>query len=157
MCPLAKDVVHFNHVKHAGLPGRNGETLQWVTPCCEGQRTICRPDQPSRDVCCLGGARIQDVAQRLPKPVQPSDFYPLLLFHLSTNDAARGNQYMLRAIDLESSFAEKDLRILVDIMSQQCAHAAKKVNGTFGYIKQITASRSREVVIYSVLLRPPLE
>lgn len=91
------------------------------------------------------------------KACPASDFYPLLVFHLSLNDASRGNQNMLRAIELESSFSEKDLGILVDIMSQQCAHAAKKVNGIFGYIRQSIASRSREVIIYSVLLRPPLE
>lgn len=118
---------------------------------------ICRPDQPSRDIFCLGEARIQDAVQRLPKPVQPSDFYPLLLFHLRTSGTTRGNQCMLGASELESSFAEKDLGILVDIMGQQCAHAARKVNGIFGCIRQSIASRSREVIIYSALLRPPLE
>lgn len=128
----------------------------WL-PAARDKGPICRPDQPSRDACCLGGARIQDVVQRLPKPVQPSDFYALLLFHLRTKDTARGNQYVPGAIELESSFAENGLGILVDIMNQQCAHAAKKVNGVFGYIRQSIASRSREVVIYSVLLRPPQE
>lgn len=37
VCP-SKDLVH-SPVNHAGLPGRNCETLQWVTPCYEGQRT----------------------------------------------------------------------------------------------------------------------
>lgn len=61
------------------------------------------------------------------------------------------------ASELESSFAEKDLGILVDIMGQQRVYAAQKVNGIFGCIRQSIASRSREVIIYSVLLRPPLE
>lgn len=64
---------------------------------------------------------------------------------------------MLGAVELESSFAEKDPGILVDIMGQQRAHAAQKVNGIFGCIRQSIASRSREVIIYSALLRPPLE
>lgn len=53
--------------------------------------------------------------------MQPSDFHPLLLFHLSTKDTARGNQYVQGATELESSFAENGLGILVDIVSQQCA------------------------------------
>lgn len=55
---------------------------------------------------------------------------------------------MLGAVELESSFAEKDLGILVDIMSQQRVHAARKVNGIFGYIRPSIASRSKVVIIY---------
>lgn len=55
---------------------------------------------------------------------------------------------MLGVVELESSFPEKDLGILVDIMSQQCVHAARKVNGIFGYIRQSIASRSRVVIIH---------
>lgn len=91
MCHLAKDMVYLT-VNHAGLPGRNGETLQCMTLLGGTKDPSGRPDQPSRDVCCLGDARIQDVVQRLSKPVQPSDSYPLILFHLGTNVTARGNQ-----------------------------------------------------------------
>ncbi|RMC12920.1 hypothetical protein DUI87_10447 [Hirundo rustica rustica] len=38
-----------------------------------------------------------------------------------------GNQSTLRAMELEKSFSERDLGILVDTMGQQCAHVAKKV------------------------------
>lgn len=97
---------------------------------------ICRPGQPSRDVCCLGGARIQDAVETVPKPAQPSDF-------------CQGKPVYAGAVEMESSFAEKELGILMDIMSQQRALAAKKVNGIFAYMRQSTASRSKEVIIYS--------
>lgn len=51
---------------------------------------------------------------------------------------------------MESSFAEKDLRVLVDIKmtrSQQCAPAAKKASSLLGFIRQSVASRSRKVIL----------
>ena len=48
------------------------------------------------------------------------------------------HQYMLGANWLESSFAEKDLGILVDTklnMSQQCALATKKASGIVSCIR----------------------
>ncbi|XP_068782230.1 uncharacterized protein [Struthio camelus] len=47
---------------------------------------ICRPDLLSREVCCLPGARIRDVMERLPRLVHASDYYPLLIFHVGAND-----------------------------------------------------------------------
>ena len=60
------------------------------------------------------------------------------------------HQYRLGADWLGSSSAERDLGVLVDnelTMSQQCALAAKKVNGILGCIKKSVASRSREVLL----------
>jgi len=51
---------------------------------------------------------------------------------------------------LQSSLAEKDLGMLVDIMlnmSQQCALAAKKVNSFLGCIRHSIANRSRQVIL----------
>ena len=51
----------------------------------------CRPDRESREVCCLLGARIQDVAERVPQLVKSTADCPLLLFHVGMNDAASWN------------------------------------------------------------------
>ncbi|PKU46966.1 hypothetical protein llap_2744 [Limosa lapponica baueri] len=67
------------------------------------------------------------------------------------------HQYVLGAILLESSYADKDLWVLVDTMlnmSQQCALAAK-VNSILGCIRLSVASRLREVIhpLCSALVR----
>lgn len=54
------------------------------------------------------------------------------------------HQYMLVAIQLENSFEEKALMVLVDIklnISQQCDLAEKRIINLLGFIKQNTASR----------------
>ena len=54
------------------------------------------------------------------------------------------HQYMLGATQLASSFAEKDLGVLVDTklnMSQKCAFVAKKANGILGCLRTSVASR----------------
>lgn len=99
--------------------------------------------------------------ETLPKLVRPSDFYILLLLHVSTNDTARGNQYTLGAAELESGFEEKDLGVLVDIkwnMSQQCPLLPKEANCILGCTRSV-ASRLREIILplHSALVRPHLE
>ncbi|KAK4827179.1 hypothetical protein QYF61_015141 [Mycteria americana] len=49
---------------------------------------ICRTDPPLREVCCLLGARVKDVTRIFPSLVRPSDYYPLLLFHVGGDEAA---------------------------------------------------------------------
>jgi len=52
---------------------------------------ICRPDRETHEVCCLLGAKAQDVAERVTQLVKSTDYYPLLLFHVGTNDTASRN------------------------------------------------------------------
>jgi len=56
----------------------------------------------SREGCCLLGGHIRDVTKRLPSLVQSTDYYPLLLFLVGTNNTARSS---LRSI-------KKDYRAL---------------------------------------------
>lgn len=69
---------------------------------------------------------------------------------------------MLRSTQLEDSFAEKDLGVLVDIklnVNQQCTLASKKAKSIPGCMRQSITSRSREVILlpYSSLVRLPLK
>jgi len=68
------------------------------------------------------------------------------VLHLRRNNSM--HRYKPEADLLERSSGEGDLGVLGDkklTMSQQCALAAKKANGTLGCIKRSVASRSREV------------
>jgi len=79
------------------------------------------------------------------------------VLHVGKNNSM--HQYMLRATQLESNLAEKDLRVLVDTKYNMNQLVAKVVNGIWGCVRQSIASRSREVILplYSALVRPQLE
>uniref|UniRef100_A0A8B9UU32 Reverse transcriptase domain-containing protein n=1 Tax=Anas zonorhyncha TaxID=75864 RepID=A0A8B9UU32_9AVES len=47
---------------------------------------ICLPDPTCREVCCLPGARVRDIARKLPNLVRPSDYYPLLIIQAGSDD-----------------------------------------------------------------------
>ena len=49
---------------------------------------ICRTDPPLWEACCLPGARVKDITRKLPSLVRPSDYYPLLLFHVGGDEVA---------------------------------------------------------------------
>ncbi|GAB0175632.1 cAMP-dependent protein kinase inhibitor alpha [Grus japonensis] len=82
------------------------------------------------------------------------------VLHLSENNHLY--QYRLGDEWIESSPAEKDLRVLVDEkfnMRHQCALAAQKANCILGCITRNMTSRLREVIppLYSAVKRPHLE
>jgi len=78
------------------------------------------------------------------------------VLHLGRNNSM--HLYRIEADLLESSYAERDLGVLVDdrlTMSQQHALIAKKASDILGCIKKSVASKSREVLLplYSPLVR----
>ena len=74
-----------------------GDSLLWAM---EG--SICRPDLTCREVCCLLGAHIRDIARKVPGLVCPSDYCPLLIVQVGSDEIAQGS---LQAI-------KKDIRAL---------------------------------------------
>ncbi|RMB89236.1 hypothetical protein DUI87_34385 [Hirundo rustica rustica] len=58
-----------------------GDSLQRGT---EGP--ICQRDPSHREVCCLPGARVQNITERLPALIQPSDYYPLLIVQAGSDE-----------------------------------------------------------------------
>ncbi|RMC00455.1 hypothetical protein DUI87_23065 [Hirundo rustica rustica] len=46
---------------------------------------ICRPDPSHREVCCLPGAQVRNITERLPRLVRPSDYYPLLILQAGSD------------------------------------------------------------------------
>ncbi|XP_068521222.1 uncharacterized protein [Anas acuta] len=49
---------------------------------------ICQPDPTRREVCCLPGARVRDVAKKVKRLVRPTDYYPLLVFQAGSDEVA---------------------------------------------------------------------
>jgi len=50
---------------------------------------VCPADPPHSEVWCLPGAWVTDITRKLPRLAQPSDYYPLLLFHVGGDEAGR--------------------------------------------------------------------
>ncbi|XP_059576257.1 uncharacterized protein LOC132247667 [Alligator mississippiensis] len=50
---------------------------------------ICRLDPMVREVSCMAGAKIRDITEAIPALIKPSDYYPMVLVHVGTNNVAR--------------------------------------------------------------------
>jgi len=78
---------------------------------------VCGPDKMSREVCCLPGAKIRDVTERLTRLVKPTDRNPFLLVHVGTNDTARHSLQKIRRDFEDLGRKLKDLGTQVVISS----------------------------------------
>lgn len=70
------------------------------------------------------------------------------MLHLGRNNPRHWDK--LEANQLESSFAGKDLGIMIDKMvtkSQQCDLMAKKINSILGCMRKTVKSRPKEVIV----------
>ncbi|XP_066848127.1 uncharacterized protein [Anser cygnoides] len=47
---------------------------------------MCRPDPTHSEVCCLPGARVRDLAKKVKCLVQPTGYYPLLVFQAGNDE-----------------------------------------------------------------------
>ena len=50
---------------------------------------ICLLDPSHREVCCLPGAWVRDVARNISCLIKPSNYYPLLVFHIGNEEVGR--------------------------------------------------------------------
>lgn len=83
------------------------------------------------------------------------------MLHLRKNNPKYWDK--LAANQLESSFAGKDLRIVIDKMvtkSQQCDLMSKEINSILGCMRNSVKSRPKVIIVVTNLgghLSPPLE
>ena len=57
---------------------------------------ICQLGASHREVCCPPGARIRDVTGKLPGLVQPSDYYPLLVMQVGSDEVAERSPKVMK-------------------------------------------------------------
>uniref|UniRef100_A0A803JXT5 SGNH hydrolase-type esterase domain-containing protein n=1 Tax=Xenopus tropicalis TaxID=8364 RepID=A0A803JXT5_XENTR len=59
-------------------------------------RVICRKDPTCRTVCCLPGARVRHVGERVDRLLGGAGEDPAVLVHIGTNDKVRGGGEVLK-------------------------------------------------------------
>lgn len=57
---------------------------------------ICRPDQSHREVCCLPGTQVRDINRKLPKLVRSTDYFPLLIVQMGSDEMAQRSQQTMK-------------------------------------------------------------
>ena len=68
-----------------------GDSLLRVT-----EDPICCLDPSRREVCCLPGARVRGIARNITRLVKPSDYYPLLSFHIGNEEIGKRSPRVIR-------------------------------------------------------------
>ena len=57
---------------------------------------ICSPDLTSMELCCLPGAHIRDITRKVPGLVCSSDYCPLLIVQVGSDEIAQGSLRTIR-------------------------------------------------------------
>jgi len=68
-----------------------GDSLLRVT-----EDPMCCLDPSRREVCCLPGARVRGIARNITRLVKPSDYYPLLSFHIGNEEIGKRSPRVIR-------------------------------------------------------------
>jgi len=68
-----------------------GDSLLRVT-----EDPICCLDPSRREGCCLPGARVRGIARNITRLVKPSDYYPLLSFHIGNEEIGKRSPRVIR-------------------------------------------------------------
>jgi len=71
---------------------------------------MCCSDPSHREVCCLPGAQVRDVARNITCLVKTSDYYPLPVFHT-------GNEEVVKR---SSPVIKRDFKAAEEIRSTSC-------------------------------------
>ena len=57
---------------------------------------ICCSDPSHREVCCLPGAWVRDVVRNITRLIKPSDYYPLLVFHVGNEEVGKRSSQVIK-------------------------------------------------------------
>ena len=57
---------------------------------------ICLSDPSHREVCCLPGAQVRDVARNITVLDKPSDYYPLLVFCIGNKEVGKRSPWAIK-------------------------------------------------------------
>ena len=62
----------------------------------ETEGLICHSDLSRREVCCLPGDRVRDIAKNITHLVKPSHYYPSLVFQIGNEDVGKRSSLVIK-------------------------------------------------------------
>ena len=62
----------------------------------ETEGPICHLDLSHKEVCCLPGAQVRDVARNISRLIRPSDYYPLPVFHIGNKKVGKRSSWVIK-------------------------------------------------------------